>query len=666
MSIVITDIENNEYKGSTLRNNDDLTIQDLKNNKYEASEYSPSEEEKETRALILKHMILGNMNMWTPRVEFNDLSTIQRMQVDQMSWNAYQANNGQPASYDDIQGWRSNAMRPIVRNKAVSIAAHATARLIFPKVFANNEANDDERDAAQVMEDLMEWSGDQSNYKYNALVRTITALTDPVSIGYTEYAETYRRVKTKKNGKKWEYKTMLDATLSGFQDVTVPTDELYIENFYEPDIQKQAWLIWRRVISYDLAKAKYGSLYENFKYVREGVQTIYSDANQSFYYVYDPNMRQYDVEEIIYWNKSLDVKIIMVNGVILTEYDNPNPRIDKKYPFEKFGYELINNRCFYYKSLAFKMMQDANIINTLYPMIIDGTYLKIMPPMINRGGEAIASDVIVPGAVTTLSSPDANLQAINTGDIRDSFMTLSKVEESINQTSQDPIASGQQPQGTSTAYEISRLEQNSATVLGLFIQMISKHVKDFGELRISDILQYLTIADTSNITGNKELTYKTFLLRDKQVEGKTRSRKIVFDATMPDETVDNETQMNMSYDIMKEEGGIDSKTELYKVNPALFRNLQYTATISPDILNPRSEDLERAYGLEFYDRAIANPKADQEEVYRRLLQTDPVAKKNPDKYISQDQAPTQITDTITTKQSPLASMMGNLPKQPTL
>jgi hypothetical protein len=666
MSIVITDIENNEYKGSTLRNNDDLTIQDLKNNKYEASEYSPSEEEKETRALILKHMILGNMNMWTPRVEFNDLSTIQRMQVDQMSWNAYQANNGQPASYDDIQGWRSNAMRPIVRNKAVSIAAHATARLIFPKVFANNEANDDERDAAQVMEDLMEWSGDQSNYKYNALVRTITALTDPVSIGYTEYAETYRRVKTKKNGKKWEYKTMLDATLSGFQDVTVPTDELYIENFYEPDIQKQAWLIWRRVISYDLAKAKYGSLYENFKYVREGVQTIYSDANQSFYYVYDPNMRQYDVEEIIYWNKSLDVKIIMVNGVILTEYDNPNPRIDKKYPFEKFGYELINNRCFYYKSLAFKMMQDANIINTLYPMIIDGTYLKIMPPMINRGGEAIASDVIVPGAVTTLSSPDANLQAINTGDIRDSFMTLSKVEESINQTSQDPIASGQQPQGTSTAYEISRLEQNSATVLGLFIQMISKHVKDFGELRISDILQYLTIADTASISGNKELTYKTFLLRDKQVEGKTRSRKIMFDAQMPDEAVDNETQMNMSYDIMKEEGGIDSKTELYKVNPALFRNLQYTASISPDILNPRSEDLERAYGLEFYDRAIANPKADQEEVYRRLLQTDPVAKKNPDKYISQEQIPTQITDTITAKQSPLASMMGNLPKQPTL
>ena len=86
---------------------------------------------------------------------------------------------------------------------------------------------------------------------------------------------------------------------------------------------------------------------------------------------------------------------------MLTDFDNPNPRQDKLYPFDKFGYEPINNRFFYYKSLAFKLQHDADIINTIYQMVIDGTFLAIFKPMVNVGGEIIASDVI--------SSPLINL-----------------------------------------------------------------------------------------------------------------------------------------------------------------------------------------------------------------------------------------------------------------
>ena len=624
-----------------------ISQDELLKNKYEKSTYNPTPEEKEMRNRILKDFMNGVTNMWTPRVEFNDLSVIQRMMVDQQSWNTYQPNNGQGMSADDIQGWRSHAMRPIVRNKCISVAAHATARLIFPKVFAYNRSSDDERDAAQVMEDLMEWAGDQSNYKYTALRRVIAALTDPVSIGYTEYVDTYHRVKGENKNGKWEYILKKDENLSGFQDYTVPADELYIENFYEPDIQKQGFLIWRRVIPYSLAKAKYGASYPKFnEHVRQGVQTVYSDANQGFYYVYDPIMRQFDVEELLYFNKNLDVKIIMVNGVIITDADNPNPRNDKLYPFDKFGYELINNRCFYYKSLAFKTMQDANIVNTLYPMIVDGTYLNIFPPMVNVGSEVIGSDVIVPGAVTNLSTPNASLQAIKTeSNIRAGMETLQKVEESLAESAATgDVQQGTQPSGISTAYEISRLEQNATTILGLFVQMIAQHVKDFGKLRISDILQYLTIADVDSIEANKPLVYKTFLLHDKKSDTGSKSRKIRFDSNMPDETLNSDEQYQMSFDVIKEQGGINSKTELYKVNPELFRNLKYMATVSPDVLNPRSEDLERAYDVELFDRLIMSPIADQEEALRLLLRTNPNTRKDVDKYImkKQDQQMAQM------------------------
>lgn len=639
-----------------------LTAKNVLKGEYEMSEYNPSDEDKEVRSMVIKHFGLGYVTMYTPRVEFNDLSVIQRTTVDQMGWNTYQSNNGQPAWGDEVNAWRSRALRPIIRNKCVSIAAHATARLIFPKVFAYNETSDEQQDAARVMEDLMEWSADQSNYARTALARTISALTDPASIGYTEYCETYRQVKRPDGSGGYTMESILDETLSGFQDMPVSVDELYIENFFEPDIQKQGWLVWRRVIGFGLAEAKYKTKYENFKYVQPGVQILYNDANQTFYQVYDTNMRQYDAEEVIYWNRSTDVKIIIVNGVMLTPHDNANPRNDKRYPFDKFGYELINNRCFYYKSLAFKMQHDADIINTLYPMIIDGTYLNLMPPMVQIGDEIIGSDVIVPGAVTNLSSPNADLRAIRTSNnLNAGLQAMAQVESDLAESSTSAIIDGQSPTQRMTAYAMSRIEANAATVLGLFIQMISQHVKDFGKLRLGDILQYLTIADVEKITADAPLVYKTFLMHDKQSNGRTKTRKIQFDGTMPNEPVSGEGQMKMSYDALSQED--KSNVELWRVNPELVRNLTYILTVSPDVISPRSDELEREFDLETYDRAILNPMADQEEVYRLLLSTNRKTRKNPDKYIAQqDQQMGGVLQGLSQQQ--VAPVMGPMQKKP--
>ncbi len=601
----------------------------------EIADYNPTEEENQVRAMVLKHFVLGSTNMYTPRVEFNDLSLVGRDQYDAMGFNTYQPNNGEAWEGAPQTAWRSRAMRPVVRNKCMSIAAHATARLIFPKVFAFNDNSDEQREAAQVIEDLMEWSGDISDYPYTALMRVITAMSSPASIGYTEYGEVTRLVKTEKSEDgTWKEERVRDEAYPCFMDTVVPITQFYIQNFYEPDVQKQGWVIWRKVYAFSEAQVKYNGVYENFKYVRPGVQTIYDDANRTFYYVYDPNMRQEDVEEVMYWNKNLDLKIIMVNGVMLTSHDNPNPRQDKLYPFDKFGYEPINNRFFYYKSLAFKLQHDAEIVNTLYQMVIDGTYLSIFKPMVNVGGEIIASDVIVPGAVTTLSSEGADLRAINVGsDLRSGLETLSVVEKSINESSQEPLQQGAAEASGTTAYEISRLEQNANTVLGLFLQMIAKHVKDFGRLRLGDIIQYLTMPEVVEITGNPELAYKTFFLQGETETG-GKNKKIVFDKDMPDE-MDEEEYLDASYGLKEEEEEKDMA--ISKVNPAVFRNLKYMVTVSPDILNPRSTDLERAFDLELFDRLVQMPNANQEEAMKLLLSTNPKTAKDMDKYIAEQQ-----------------------------
>ncbi len=660
MSIVEHSVDENRVKAVLLR----APVNKKGEIQAEIANYNPSDAVRDVQAMILKHFILGTTTMYTPRVEFNDLSVTLRDQYDQMTFNTYQPNNGEAWEGAPQSAWRSRAIRPVVRNKCISIAAHATSRLIFPKVFAYNNESDEQRDAASVMEDLMEWSGEISNYPFVALMRVITALSSPASIGYTEYGETYRNVKIERGADgKWIEKRILDEAFPCFMDTVVPVDQLYIDNIFEPDIQKQGFLIWRKVYSYSLAQTKYNGVYDNFKYVRPGVQTIYDDANRTFYYVYDPNMRSEDVEEITYWNRTLDLKIIMVNGVMMTEPDNPNPRADKLYPFDKFGYEPINNRFFYYKSLAFKLQHDADIVNTLYQMIIDGTYLAIFKPMVNVGGEIIASDVIVPGAVTTLSSENADLRPINVGsDLKSGFETLSVVEKSINESSQEPLEQGQNSSGDTTAYEISRIENNANTVLGLFLQMIAKHVKEFGKLRMGDIIQYLTMGEVADITGDAPLAYKSFFIKG-ATKGSTKNKKIYFDGSMDDDMTD-EQYLESSYDILEKENKKD--LQIYQVNPGLFRELKYMVTVSPDVMNPRSDALERAFNLETYDRLVQNPASDQEANLKLLLSTDPATRRHPEKYIAKQPAQAQppMPNPGGGMNSPLAAMGKSSPLSP--
>lgn len=621
------------------------------------SEYSMTDEEKKVMSMIIRHFTLGYLTMYTPRVELDDLCVIDRMMVDEMSFNTYRPNNGMPP-LGDLDSWKSRAVRPVVRNKTISICAHATARLVFPMVHAENESSDDQHEAANVMSGLMEWAGEQSDYGMYALRRTLTALTDPVSIGYTEFAEVYRQVKRPTTDRHvFRYEQMLDETLSGFQDRVVPCDELFIENFYEPDVQRQAWLVWRRVISYDMAQAKYGDR-PNFRHVTPGVQVLYNDANQSFYQVYDTNMRPYDCEEVVYFNKRLDLRIAVVNRVFMDPCDNPNPRNDKLYPFDAFGYEIINNRCFYYKSLVNKLGPEGDIINTLYPMITDGTYLNVIPPMVAISDNIVDTSVIVPGLVTTFSSPNSQLSPLNTGNNLTAGMNmLSEVQEKIGETAGDvSIDQAQLASTDPTAYSISRIEARAATVLGLFVKMVAKHVKDYGTLRMGDITQYLTLPQVELITDNAPLVYKTFLLRNKRDTGRKRGKKIQFDSSIPLEDETHEARLIRSLEIKSEE---DRKgMSILRVNPEFFRNLKYTCVITPDVLNPMSEELERAYGLEDFDRMVAHPDIfDQEEAARLFLQGSPLTRKDPDKYMIRKNP----LESMGGGMNPLESMMGSQP-----
>ncbi len=168
-------------------------------------------------------------------------------------------------------------------------------------------------------------------------------------------------------------------------------------------------------------------------------------------------------------------------------------------------------------------------------------------------------------------------------------------------------------------------------MLGVFITMIGSYVLQYGKLRIGDIIQHLTVPELLEINGQPEIVYKSFLLRDKTGNHK----KVEFDYTMPDKMTEKE-RLKRSYDVLKRQGGVKGKQTLWIANPSLFRKMKYEEAISPDVLNPLSEDLERQFGLAQWDRMVQQVPTgmyDAEETGKLLLELFPRTKKDPDKYM---------------------------------
>lgn len=608
----------------------------------EQSEYIPTELEKTVRSLILKDFTLGYQTMYRPRQEFNDLSVLQRDQVDSMAFNTYQPNNGEPSQGDVANAWRSNAIRPIERNKAISMAGHAAGRLGFLRLQATDyEANPDD-DASLVINSALDWVSSTYFPKEWWLHAVLQAEASPACIVHQEYRQVWREMKTerKKDGT-WDTKFVLDEANSGFIGTIVPTDQIYIENIFEKDIQKQRFIVWRRVQSHDQLEAKYRGK-KNWECVKKGMQLLFNDANQGFYFAYDPNLRGELGEEIIYWTKANGgARIVMVNGVIIGEADEKNPREDGLYPFAKWYFSWIRENFFYGKSLVFAVSHDANIINTLYPVLVDGAILDTMKPMKYVGKDVIGSDVIIPGATVNMRDPESRLDPLlpplQTGNLLNAMM---QVEKSLDQTANTQAVPQNRP-GNVTAYEMNLREQQLQQDLGPFYSELVGASVQLTRLVEGDVLQYMTVADISQTQGAKSgLRYKSFLVDLKDSQSKAKRRKVQFEP-ISEELADKDKLMAASYDILEEQGGMNSETEIVKADPIRIRALKYSMIMTDEVLQPKSESVRFQQNLETLDRIIQVESVkpgtnNMENVVKKLLySTNPLTARDPESYIGQ-------------------------------
>ena len=118
------------------------------------SEFQPDKKTAAVTKRVMDDFATGNLIQTQTYREFNDLSLIERYNRDKAAFNTYLPADGSlPASIDS---WKSQAMRPIERNRSMNIAAQVSARTIFPAVFAQNNNDEEDRKSARIMRYLME------------------------------------------------------------------------------------------------------------------------------------------------------------------------------------------------------------------------------------------------------------------------------------------------------------------------------------------------------------------------------------------------------------------------------------------------------------------------------------------------------------------------------
>lgn len=583
------------------------------------SAYVPPQEVLELIKNVKKDYATGVGIMQKSYEEFNDKTISQRMNLDQKAFNSY----SEPKSADPDRNWQWTGVKPITRNKLISIAAHITANILIPQVFAQNDADEEDKLTGEVMRSLIEWNIQNSDYDITFLGAVISALVNPAVIISVEFAEVMQDIKTKNEAGEISVKEVIDEFFSGLQMHIVPCEELLINNIYEYHLQRQKCVIRRKYVDYDVVEGKYGD-HNDFGLIKPGIRTFYSEEEGMFY---DNKDEEHPTlcEEAVYYNRRENMEVPFVNGIYLGKGEvkdntfkhnriinhNGEVILVPIYPFAKSGYELIDEkRFFYYKSAAFKLASEQDLINEMYRMVMDATKMQTIPSLAGFGTGAIDSSVMYPGAFTPFPK-DSKIEKIDTGARLDwAYKAIEKLEDSLSESSQSEVQGGTLPDPAHKAYTVAKAEQNAQIQLGMFGKMIGRLVIDIGYLMDDIILNHQTVASIDEtVSGEMKMKYKTFLLPNQTKEGKQITKKMIFTDEFMGVKMSEEQLLKESFKLKKEGGD----SEIYKINPYLFSRSRFLFSINADQQINKSDTFEKAWNLEALDRGINNPFINQEK-----------------------------------------------------
>lgn len=581
----------------------------------------------------------GDEILTRPFEEFNNMSLIQRANLDQKDWLAW----SESPSENPDESWMFTGTSNATRNAIISTAAHLTQEVIYPKSYAQNDDDEEDIAAAQVMDNALEYNCRRDNYQETFLYGTISGLVNPVSYFKVEYARDFQEI-TVGTAENFSKKKVIDDEYSGFQYSLLPLDEVLLGNPYVFEMQKQPFVIHRRRITYKAAEQKFGN-HPNWEHVRPGIYTRLNAGDNLFYDVDDQDDSSVVVETYSY--RHTDMQFDRVNGLYMS-----NPNVDylpmrhrdnknrPKYNIVKYGAEPIDSMRFaYFKSLASKLSNDKELVDRMRQNAVDASTFSTFPSIFTMGAGKMDKSVFIPATVVDLHKDAKVSPATGVANPSFAYEAARNAEIDMNKASVGPQSSGIGAGPQKTRGEAELLQQNAITNLGIIGQMlVNGMIRPIGELMMDDIIRYQTVGESMELSGGAlGMKYQTLILNDKVINGDKKTVVINFTDRWAGRNISDEEKEKMEVELFDKAG--DNKV-LFEVNPALWSRSQFMIVVDGGALRPKSERQDVNAKLAIYDRALANPLIANDpeklaDVTRDLL-FEPTLKGESAKYIPKD------------------------------
>jgi hypothetical protein len=579
--------------------------------------------------------------------ELNYRSVLDDEDRGQMMMNAFVDESND----DPNEAWKWRGTRSMARNKGIAMHANLTSAMLVPIYAAQNEDDELDRDFSDYMRSIVEWMTYPENSDYQAafLNAAFGMMDSPATFMLAEYCEVMMDSWQENERGEMEMKEIPDEVLSGFKAPIYRANQVHISNAYERNMQKQIRIGKRRYAEKDELEAKYGG-HENWELLEAGIRSIYNEADGVFYDIKDddhPNL----VEEYIHEERRADSGIPYLNGIYFGNDDvdcNPIAHRDNrdapKYNVVPFGYQRIGRHFFYYKSMMNTLGWDNALYDAMSEIVMNNAILEQDPPTAFTGVDEIDTEVNFPGAMITMEDKDAKAFPIfPSKNFVAGFNALRETEKSMSDASLSDVSAGQLPEASQKAYSVATAAQAAKKIIGATAKSLAESVMQMGDLMKDIAINNITVPQAEELQGGRiKLKYKTFLLPNKTVKGKTMDKVVKFDDSLLGLELTPQKMKERNLALLEEVGYPDQKHSLALVNPEMFANFRYFAKSDIKELFQMNEEMAGALWQGLFTILRDDPYISQEDLRRNLLrpyqaeeivikpkEADPMAMKNP-------------------------------------
>lgn len=448
-------------------------------------------------------------------------------------WNGYI-----PAQNPLLDATQSQIFLNYTRNAVISYLVQVAMTTTRPEIVAVNKKNNiQSKTFAQFLKDANQFSLNAENGDAKFFSAAFEATVKGTCITYEGYLKqeqemevpekydpTIGKIKTKKIKK-----VIYDDC---FQKIH-PLEDFYISNPFQPDIQKQPFIIPREILDYNEAWVEFNH-YKNFQYVKAGAYSLTSDVTTFYKNQLISELQKNQVEILRYYNKNKNRYIVLINGVPM--YIGVIPFKDGKYPYAKCIFEPFGNDFFWGAGFPNKIMGEQDLKNMVFNMMIDKTQGSLLPYGLSSDLDDIVEDeILAPNKIRKVGDINKwkfdTLPGISAGEVQ----MLGLIDKELDSNSNAGLNSGStsSPRGGKLAARQVMMQQQAALQrLGFSASFLEDYEKERTDLRLSHILQFYSIPKLEEITGidgptQKKLTYRDLTINKTRLSSGKVGTKII-------------------------------------------------------------------------------------------------------------------------------------------